>query len=185
MPPLLEERQAQTHAREAGCCDAAAVAGTDDDGIVDRHRLADCLCCKHHETFDPAHSPIATSSSRRRGCPPVQENLANNLLHKRRLPPRLRAARGGLTGSIEYDVEPVRVTSSRCSMGVAPGSRMSAALTARYPTPSSRQARAQAALPRLASRLSPICGLPIARDLARDAAAALVGRGVNYLQLFG
>jgi hypothetical protein len=75
------------------------------------------------------------------------------------------------------------VTSSRCSMGVAPGSRMSAALTARYPTPSSRQARAQAALPRLASRLSPICGLPIARDLARE--AAVVGRGVNYLQLFG
>ena len=27
--------------------------------------------------------------------------------------------------------------------------------------------------------------VPIARDLARDAAAAVVGRGVNYLQLFG
>ena len=69
LPPLLEHRHAQTHAREAGCRDTAAVAGADDDRIVDRHRLADCLCCKDHQTLDPPRKDLTrrsqTSSSAR------------------------------------------------------------------------------------------------------------------------
>ena len=45
-PALLEDRHAQAHACEAGCCDAAAVARADDDRIVDRHRFADGLVAK-------------------------------------------------------------------------------------------------------------------------------------------
>ena len=63
-PPLLEDRQAQTHAREAGCCDTAAVAGADDDRIVDRHRFADCLGCKNHETLDPPRKDLTRRSQR-------------------------------------------------------------------------------------------------------------------------
>ena len=38
----------QPHAREAGCGDTAAIPGTDNDCVIDRHRFAGALCCKCH-----------------------------------------------------------------------------------------------------------------------------------------
>src|SRR6185369_5162955 len=61
--PLLEDRHAQPHAGEAGSRDAAAVAGPDDDRIVDRHRFAHRLARNGHATPAPKrfHSPFATT----------------------------------------------------------------------------------------------------------------------------
>ena len=77
------------------------------------------------------------------------------------------------------------MTSSRCSIGVAPFAHERRAHSAVSHSKLEASTRTSSLA---APGVAPITHLrlvPIARDLARDAAAAVVGRGVNYLQLFG
>jgi hypothetical protein len=62
---LFEDRHAQTQAREAGCRDTAAIARTDDDRIVGRHRFAERLWCSSHGVLKQLDkiSPAACSAA--------------------------------------------------------------------------------------------------------------------------